>query len=99
MGGSCCPLALKLVYVLGHLTHGTSEGRCRRPGAVPRRRPQSSCAAKHFGVTEAAISQRVRKLRIATSKIVALERAADVVDRQLTAAQRLQHVQRVILTS
>jgi hypothetical protein len=52
---------------------------------------------KHFGVTEAAISQRVRKLRIATSKVIALERAAHVVDRQLTAAQRLQHIQRVIL--
>lgn len=54
-------------------------------------------AAKKFGVTEPAISQRVRQLRIATSKVVALERAAQVVDQQLTAAQRLQHVQRVIL--
>jgi predicted transcriptional regulator len=54
-------------------------------------------AAKHFGVTEAAISQRVRKLQIATSKVVALERAGQVVDQKLTAAQRLEHVQRVIL--
>jgi DNA-binding transcriptional regulator YdaS (Cro superfamily) len=54
-------------------------------------------AAKHFGVSEAAISQRVKKARIATSKVVALERAAEVVDQKLTAAQRLQHVQRVIL--
>src|SRR5262245_347795 len=54
-------------------------------------------AAKQFGVSEAAISQRVRKLQIATSKVVALERAAEVVDQKLTAAQRLQHVQRVIL--
>jgi DNA-binding transcriptional regulator YdaS (Cro superfamily) len=54
-------------------------------------------AAKHFGVTEAAISQRAKQARIATSKVVALERAAQVVDQKLTAAQRLQHVQRVIL--
>jgi DNA-binding transcriptional regulator YdaS (Cro superfamily) len=54
-------------------------------------------AARHFGVSEAAVSQRVKQLRIATSKVVALERAADVVNHQLTAAQRLQHVQRVIL--
>jgi len=54
-------------------------------------------AAKHFGVTEAAISQRVKKARICTSKVVALERAAEVVDQKLTAAQRLQHVQNVIL--
>ena len=54
-------------------------------------------AARHFGVTEAAISLRVKKARIATSKVVALERAAEVVDQQLTAAQRLQHVQQVIL--
>jgi transposase len=54
-------------------------------------------AAKHFGVTEAAISQRVRKFRIATSKIMALEKAGQVVDQKLTAAQRLEHVQRVIL--
>jgi len=54
-------------------------------------------AARHFGVSEAAVSQRVKQLRIATSKVVALERAAQVVDQKLTAAQLLQHVQRVIL--
>jgi predicted transcriptional regulator len=54
-------------------------------------------AALHFGVSQAAISQRVKQARIATSKVVALERAAQVVDQKLTAAQRLQHVQRVIL--
>jgi hypothetical protein len=54
-------------------------------------------AARHFGVTEAAISQRVKDHRLATTKVVALERAGDVVDQQLTAAQRLQRVQQVIL--
>jgi transposase InsO family protein len=54
-------------------------------------------AAKHFGVSEAAIAQRVKKSRIATSKVVALERAAQVVDQKLTAAQRLQHAEEVIL--
>ena len=42
-----------------------------------------AAAAIHFGVTPAAISQRVRTLQIATSKVVALERAAEVVDQQL----------------
>ena len=54
-------------------------------------------AATHFNVSEAAISQRVKKLRIATSKVIALERAGQVVDQKITATERLQHVQRVIL--
>jgi predicted transcriptional regulator len=53
-------------------------------------------AAKHFGVTEAAISQRVKQLRISTSKVVALERAARVVDQKLDANERLQRVQQII---
>ena len=53
-------------------------------------------AAKHFGVTEAAICQPVKKLRIATSKVVALERAGQVVDQRLQATARLERVQRVI---
>ena len=54
-------------------------------------------AARHFGVTEAAISQRVKQGRMATSKVVAMERAAQVVENNLTAAQRLQHIEGVIL--
>jgi hypothetical protein len=54
-------------------------------------------AAKHFGVSESAICQRVKQGRIATSKVVAMERAAQVVNQKLTAAQRLQHAQEVIL--
>ncbi len=53
-------------------------------------------AAKYFSVSESAISQRVRTLQIATSKVVALERAAEVVDQQLDATARFQHVQQVI---
>ena len=53
-------------------------------------------AARHFGVSEAAVSQRVQKLRIATSKVIALERAGEVVDQKLDANARLQHVQQVI---
>ncbi len=53
-------------------------------------------AARHFGVSEAAVSQRVQKLRIATSKVVALERASEVVDQKLDANARLERVQRVI---
>jgi hypothetical protein len=53
-------------------------------------------AAIEFGVSEAAISQRVKQLRVNTSKVVALERAAEVVDQHLTASQRLRHVQEVM---
>ncbi len=53
-------------------------------------------AATHFGVSESAISQCVRKLQIATSKVVALERAGAVVDQKLDANARLQGVQQVI---
>ncbi len=53
-------------------------------------------AAIHFGVTPAEISQRVRTLQIATSKVVALERAGEVVDQKLDATARLQGVQQVI---
>ncbi len=53
-------------------------------------------AATHFGVSESAISQCVRKLQIATSKVVALERAGEVVDQRLQATARLERVQRVI---
>ena len=53
-------------------------------------------AARHFSVFESAISQRVRTLQIATSKVVALERAGEVVDQKLDATARLQHVQQVI---
>ena len=53
-------------------------------------------AARHFGVSEAAISQRLRKLRGLTSRVVALERAGEVVDQKLDANARLQRVQLVI---
>src|SRR6478672_11783722 len=53
-------------------------------------------AAIHLGVSDAAISQRVKQLRISTSKVVALERAAEVVDHRLSAADRLRHIQEVI---
>ena len=53
-------------------------------------------AARHFGVSEAAVSQRVQKLRIATSKVVALEKAGEIVDQKLDANARLERVQRVI---
>ena len=54
-------------------------------------------AARHFNVSQAAISLRVRQARLTTTKVVALERAADVVSHQLTAAERLQKVQQLIL--
>ncbi len=54
-------------------------------------------AARHFHVSESAISQRVRSLQIATSKVVALERAGEVVTQQLGATARLQRIQQAIL--
>jgi hypothetical protein len=53
-------------------------------------------AAKYFGVSEAAISQRVKQLRIATSKVIALERAHEVVDQKLDPTARLQRAQQII---
>lgn len=52
-------------------------------------------AARHFGVTEAAICQR---LKVLTSKIVALEKAGEVVEKKLGATARLQRIQQAILT-
>jgi hypothetical protein len=54
-------------------------------------------AARHFNVSQAAISLRVRQQRLTTTKVVALERAHEVVNQQLTAAERLQKVQQLIL--
>jgi len=54
-------------------------------------------AARQFGVSEAATSQLARRARILTSKVVALERAGQFVEQRLTAVQRLQHVQDLIL--
>jgi hypothetical protein len=53
-------------------------------------------AARHFGVSEPAIHQRLKKMRALTSRVVALERANDVVDDKLSATARLERVQRVI---
>jgi hypothetical protein len=53
-------------------------------------------AARHFGVSEAAIHQRLKRLRQLTSRVVALEKAGDVVAEKLTASARLERVQRVI---
>ena len=53
-------------------------------------------AARQFGVSEAAISQRLRKLRGLTSRVVALERAGEVVDQKIDATARLQRAQEII---
>ena len=53
-------------------------------------------AARHFGVSEPAIHQRLKRMRRLTSQVVALEKAGTVVDEQLTATARLERVQRVI---
>lgn len=53
-------------------------------------------AARHFGVSEPAIHQRLKRLRGLTTRVVALEKAGAVVDDQLTANDRLNEVQDVI---
>ena len=53
-------------------------------------------AARQFGVSEAAISQRLKRLTGLTSRVVAMEKAGAVVDQKLDANARLQRVQRVI---
>ncbi len=53
-------------------------------------------AARHFGVTEGAIWQRIKKLTGLTSRVVALEKAGEVVDQKLDATARLQRVQEII---
>jgi DNA-binding transcriptional regulator YdaS (Cro superfamily) len=55
-----------------------------------------AAAARHFGVSEPAIHQRLKRMRQLTSRLVALERANDVVDDKLSATARLERVQRVI---
>jgi DNA-binding transcriptional regulator LsrR (DeoR family) len=53
-------------------------------------------AARHFSVSEAAVHQRLKRLRQLTSRVVALEQAGAVVEQKLTATARLEHVQQVI---
>jgi transposase len=53
-------------------------------------------AARHFGVSEPAIHQRLKRLRRLTTRVVALEQAGQVVDEKLSASARLEGVQQVI---
>jgi hypothetical protein len=53
-------------------------------------------AARYFGVSEPAIHQRLKRMRHWTSRVVALERANEVVEEKLTATARLERVQQVI---
>src|SRR4030095_10329365 len=55
-----------------------------------------AAAARHFGVTEPAIHQRLKRMRQLTSRVIALERANDVVEEKLSATARLERVQQVI---
>jgi transposase len=53
-------------------------------------------AARHFGVSEPAIHQRLKRLRQLTSRIVTLEKAGEVVEERLSATARLERIQQVI---
>ncbi len=52
--------------------------------------------ARHFGVSESAVCQRLKKLKMLTSRVAALEKAGEVVEEKLSAAQRLEKVQDII---
>jgi hypothetical protein len=43
-------------------------------------------AARHFGVSEPAIHQRLKRMRYFTTRVIALERANDIVEEKLSAA-------------
>ena len=53
-------------------------------------------AADYFGVTEAAISRRVKNLNLNLTRHVGLERAKDVADHGLNVVEQLQGINRVI---
>jgi hypothetical protein len=53
-------------------------------------------AARRFGVSEAAIHQRLKRMRVLTSHVVALEKAHEIVEEKLSATDRLERVQGVI---
>ena len=53
-------------------------------------------AARHFGVSEAAIHQRLKRLKTLTSHVVALEKAGQVVEDKLNATARLERIQQII---
>src|SRR5688572_20691986 len=53
-------------------------------------------AARHFGVSEPAIHQRLKRMRHLTSRVIALEHAGTVVEEKLSATARLERVQQVI---
>ena len=53
-------------------------------------------AARHFGVTEPAIHQRLKNMQRLTSQVIAFEHAGEVVVEKLTASARLENVQDVI---
>jgi DNA-binding transcriptional LysR family regulator len=53
-------------------------------------------ASRYFGISESAVSQRLRRLNGRTARILALEHAGTVVEQKLDGAQRLERVQQVI---
>jgi hypothetical protein len=53
-------------------------------------------AARHFGVSEPAIHQRLKRLRRLTSHVVAMEKAGAVVEERISATARLERIQQLI---
>lgn len=53
-------------------------------------------AAAYFGVTEAAVSKRVKALRLNLTRYVGLERAKEVADRGLDVIAQLQQINKAV---
>ncbi len=48
--------------------------------------------AKHFGVSKSAVTQKIQKLRGVKTKVTVIEKAGQVVDNQLNAAEQLKKI-------
>jgi DNA-binding transcriptional regulator YdaS (Cro superfamily) len=94
--GLACELQLKLTLLQGKSPVArtrVSDADLRAYLAVGH---SQADAARHFGVSEPAIHQRLKRLRVLTSRVVAMEQAGQVVEEKLSASARLEGVQEVI---
>src|SRR4029453_10000100 len=58
--------------------------------------PPKTLSPRPFNVSEPAIHQRLKRMRHLTTRVIALERANDIVEEKLSATARLERVQQVI---
>ncbi len=80
---------------MSYQDHGKIDDQILYQMLVENGQTQSEVAA-HFGVSEAAVSKRVKALNIQLSRHVALERAKEVADHGLNVVHQLQGINNVI---